>query len=73
MCEARPANDATFREPHVDELLDDPLVELLRRADGLSRDDLRAQIRATRRILAGRGEADRDPSSLPHLQRPDPK
>jgi hypothetical protein len=56
------------REPTLNEMLADPLIKLLMRADGVDAETLRPQLNAVARKLQGskRDQADPErPSSLP--------
>ena len=53
----------TLDEPTIEEILSDPIVQLLMRRDGVDRQDLRARLRAIG-AAAARGEETSDTRSL---------
>jgi hypothetical protein len=59
------------REPTLNEMLSDPLIELMMRADGVDPEKLRPQLRAVARSLERPGLERPDlerPSSLPRTE-----
>jgi len=51
-----------WKEPKLDDLLEDPILDILLAHDGVSRDELHRLVEQARQSLARRP---RDPSSMP--------